>query len=841
MAQIPQYSYSGNLPRPGTIPQADPTALARPYAALAGVGESLQTVGGVVERIGEKQRSDEAIRWSSSATSKIANGLSEFYAANKDSETFAQDFKKHADELYAKGFADAPNEEARRRFEATARPHIDSLYGHALMQTETNKVQGAINSVQEDIGNLMQAARNNAKAANPAFAIKHFQPTYEALLNGIDQRYGTLAPKIAAKLKAMVTSQAVTGLAEIDPAHAQKILDGSAHIDETTRAALQNRIDAAINEHSALHSHQFQSDLKTRIQESEIGKVPVQRPSSDEFKTAFGKAAPWHEANFNAEADAIDSAVKNYAAIKDKNWAFQSATLAKMRTKLEEDARLHRLKPAEAAAFGKLYEWVNGSAEQQDKDPIGWQRQYQEPVAAAYRAAEEAQTSADQLAKDNPTSSAALEAAAEARIKRDAAWSMALQFQGHPPAGVSPEAAGFYLGKDEVNTHVLSPKQAEIYAEKIRTAGPNERAAIMRAWEQEYGDHFGHFRHDLMTMPPEGKRIPQGMELGLGIEDPNKQADYFRAQVNTDSIKALTDVKRSSLEKALDQDPQWMALKTSMLGEYDQRDKTLEGYHSGIMNYANGLILGGQATDPQSAIRLAVQNTIADGWGFTPPINGRILAVRRKRDQPEIGPLGLNRTDEEIRDIGYNAQALLWQLDPRQVRVDDATARAIFPNMPTGDLERANYIRNAIGQGGFFVSGKTTQDATLYVKNDAGQVQQLVDVHGRPFRVRFDDIPSRMVDTLSFPVMGLEGFEMFPPPHRAPLPNAPITVSGPSDIWGIVTGGGAPGFFPTPGRGSSTNWPTTSPAFLDQLSTVPAVTPGGMRVPPTPVQKLPKK
>lgn len=838
MGNIPTDNSIIQLPAQGAGPRANPADFARPWQAAAELGAGLQEAGGVAGKIFERQRYEEALKYTSSTHANMVNALSEFHAANQDSETYATDFKKFSESLFQGAVANAPSGLAAQHITMAARSSIDSMYANALLQTERNKQAGAVISVQQDIGSLMQATRNNAASSGNQFAIDQFGPWYYSLLANVDERYSGLAPKTAARLKEMVTQQAVLGMADIDPNEAKRLLSESPHVDEGTRATLNAHIDRSIAEHGLLGAHIFKGDLGTALQQADIAKTPVVRPSDVQFQTAFGKHWELEKLEFAKAADAHDRAVGTYAALKDKNWSYQSARLGAMYEKLQADAKDGKINPTESAAFSKVFGWLDESRKLQETDPVTWQRQYQEPVAAAFRLADQAAATAEIVAKASPNSGAAATAAAEARMKRHSAWDTLLSYQGYAPADASIADAGMYLGKADSQTHVLSPVQAATFAANLRTAGPNQMAGMVDHWKRDYGNMFPHFWHDLITLPPEASRIPKSMELGFNISDPTTQAAYFQSQINQEALKSLTDDKRVDMEKALHTDPAWMALTTSMLGEYNQRAETFRGYQGGIINYANSMLANGQANNPKDAVQKAIKGTIGAELVFTPPVNGRVIAIPRNRQY--TGPLArLPRTEQDATDIGLSLENLLWRVTPQFVKTDDALGRVIFPKIDEqeNELQKANYVRKVIGQGGQWVTDKDGESATLYVRNDAGQAEQLLDKLNRPWRVRWDDLPKmeRIVKRAS----GFEGFAQDATviPGQKPADRGPIKpelIGGDHQFWEGVQFRFGPGMFQPYYR---TNWPTMPPEF----NFPPAKPPAVPALPATSVQKLPKK
>jgi len=69
----------------------------------------------------------------------MVNALSEFHAANQDSETYAADFKKFSESLFQGAVQNAPSGLAAQHITVRRGRASTRMYANALLQTERNK------------------------------------------------------------------------------------------------------------------------------------------------------------------------------------------------------------------------------------------------------------------------------------------------------------------------------------------------------------------------------------------------------------------------------------------------------------------------------------------------------------------------------------------------------------------------------------------------------------------------------------------------------------------------------------------------------------------------------
>lgn len=745
MARIDSYTSGGRLDQVPTGGQADPSAYARPASALLGVGESVQGGGAVVAQIGAKRENDKAITWATKTTYEIKDKLAEFELANDKSETFGEDLKTFGDKLHADAALQAPSAHARKLLQGPVLSSIHERYAMALKQGERNRLENAVTGAQDNVGLLMQTLRKDAARGSVATATDLFESDYYNLLDSQDAIFGK-DTKLAQKTKEMITSQAVSGMADLDPAYAKQLLDESPHVDENTRYALENRIEASGQAQRAMAAATLHLKLENEFKAHGAAKTTMPMPSDADLRLAYGQGWQAQKITIGADVDGHNRAVGIYAGLKDKNGNFQKAAVAAMGRKLDAQTKANAVDPIDQKAYGAIKAWVSESVDLQASDAVAWQRQHQDDVATAWRMADESEKSAAEMESKIPSGATVPDAVkvarAEANLKAQSAITLSMSLQGH--------GDDRHIGLEDVNTHALTRVQATELAKRLVDVGPNERVGLVNAWQQKYGpDVFPHVFHDLITMPPEGKRVPQEIELGLWLEHaPGVQAAYMQAQISDKELKALTPERSKDFTLALQGDDTWKALLSPSIGEYGQRVQAFSGYQNGIINYANYLELQKFASSPAAAVKLAVANTLGSTIGFTSPINGVKLVIP-KWTRPDASGGSTQRTQLEINDLGRRANIMLWQVPVADVRLTDDLKRSFFPNLPTtSETGKRDYLHKIIGEGGFWVLGKDGQDATLYLRNDGGERQQLLDDKGRPWRIKWDGLESFMAGSI---------------------------------------------------------------------------------------------
>lgn len=702
MPRIPTIIAESRIDSGPVGPYADATAFSGGAQGLYDLGQGVANAGAALDRI---QR-DQEQSWVSQTSGQFLEETSGFVSKeeNRNREDFGEATKEFLNKRRAELVKTAPSKRAGEAFSARMSSFIASRVSSSTLLGTENRIKNQTAGLETTIAQTMGMLRATGDVGM-VFEMR------EQLLTQIDTNFEGF-PAAAGKLRENVDKQFILGVSEQNPAVARQLLDTSTNIDEVTRRSLSNAIDEYEAADMAEYRTIIRDELTDRIATAKLRNQPVEMPADGVF-SVFGKQEGQVKSWFQREADAWNKSIGLLHGIKDKNASYQQKKLNEFANSGSGQSDLE--------ALTNVARKVSDAGKQQIQDPKGWQLENQLDVHQAFQKA---------TASGDPNDMAT-------------AFQMSLDLQGAAPEGSTPEQAARYLNLQTHEKHLYSKAEATERASQLRKGSPTEQVAALKAMQAEFKrkEHWAQAYNDLVTLPPEGQRIPQEMQLAFLIEDPAVQKQFLGAISNTEGVKGLTEDSRTDFAEKLEGDKLWRAFQRSMVGDLFGGTVALDGYKDAILKYSYGLSVSGLKTS--EAVKTALQNTLGNHIGFT-EVNGQTIAVPKYRNTDAFGPHLPPRTDEEITDLGRRMALSLKGLGTEHIRRTDDYGRNLFPlapNLPDGSIEKEQYIRDAITSRGYFVSEADGESVTLYLMGDNNVGVQLRDKNGRPFELYLDTLP----------------------------------------------------------------------------------------------------
>lgn len=761
MPKIPTI-LGGEAPRTGSsIPSANISVSASDIDASLGLqsvargaqdlSEGLQYASRVMSQIKERETRIDEAREVTTRFSDFQVELDKWQAENHRSESYAEDFEQLARTKISEYGGQFESSRAAETFNELALGYFNRNLRSALHTSAQTKLSNAVTEVDTWIGSIMEAYRNARSVPN--------NQAEETLLEGmavveasIDTMFKDIAPETARKLRESASVQAVMAVLETNPQFARKLLARTSDIDEERRYTLMNRIEAQENTLSLVERDAFDRERKDHITGVMHGRVRDTIPLGvyelhyPKERAIIEKRQDDHYIDVYNRGNAFISSISEYSA------PHQLAALGELQQRR-----------GASLADDQVYQFVDDQVvknlQLQDKAPVAWLEQNNSEVKSAVSLIADS--------RDEATTQQAL------RAKH---W-LVVQYQGNPPVGASPEESKKYLRRSMHEISVMSPTEAKRLGSYINEAAPQQAIQKIREVLAKYPEEFSKIAfRDLVK----NGDVKQEFQLAFQNADAWWVGTYLGAVENSELLNKLTDVRRTDLDKRVENEPSWRKFARSMIGDSSQRTQDVAGYKDGIMAYAVRLEMDGKSL--KEAVNTSITRLIDETMGFV-DIHGHTLAI------PRDG----HRTDEEIEDIGRRLQYALSTVDPRKVDISQLTA---FSRLAGGmdRIENAQKVRDYITRNGIFQLTNDGKGVTLYARDDDGQVFQLRDRDGDPFQVSFDRLP-QFIDPVHVltRTFGL-GVGAAAPPMAQPKETYPLTERRGSFL-GI-------------GGTTVTNWPT---------------------------------
>ena len=688
---------------------------------------------GALEHLGESMRGDanEVLRGANAEFMRRQHAkaiddqrwANEQYLANKDtmskftanpdvfqSEQLPDLIKKQAqDQLQSVDATKAPSPEAYQQFRQMFTSFAGSKVDASYEVSYNNKVNNTVNSVGEQTNAAIGTYRDNK---HDPTALSDLTDSVAAIRAFNENSFRKNAPGIANKLNTDLTTQTVMAVMGDNPAAAAAFLNSDKSIDEQVRRRLQDEINTAAHTKDNAEIFQFHKATEDVINAAKAGNVTENPFSLDHYKGFY----PADMAAVHKQED--DDQIKVYADGNDilKNISAQYAPYQQQvlnslndKTKMVGDQATYRQ---------KLAEFVSGSIakniELQGKDTAAWLQANNPQVKKAL----------DDVATASPAnSSAALKTLSDTQ----------LLYQGAAPEGASAADKHLYLNKSQNDFNLLSNDVAEKEAAKLNSASPQEFIKKTGELLSQYPDEKAQMVvfNDLVT---KGKLSQQYQFAWLNKDQ--WWVDSYLGAVKAGKDITLPEKSFKELEGLVENNPSFVNLRSTMIGDDNQRSSEITGFREGIQQWAK--VLASQRKSPKEAVNLAAGKLIDTSLGFT-KVNDKPLMILRDQGTDNQGNKLPPRTDAQVEDIGRRL-GFVPQFLPLN-EIDQRPFTALQGAGTEGRKQEA--LSDEINARGFWQTTNDGKGASLYCIDENGvQPFQVRDTKGQPFVVKFNNLPA---------------------------------------------------------------------------------------------------
>lgn len=702
--------------------------------------------------------------WVANTAFSTTKALNEWQAAevNNKSPDFAQNYDKLATSQIQEALKGAPSPEAADALHAHMTDYLTHTYNQALYVGVNNTVTKATTDTDNQISDLMDSYRSRLKTpgANP---VGEMLAGVSLLRHTVDTNFGGILPDRQRKLQQTITEQTASGVMNDNPDLAHTIVNSHKNLDEDVRNRLNREIDSSQRVQLSLVADSFRNTVNDNLTNLSNNRPGTQTIPDKQFTTMLPKG----------EAQEALSHYHDQVGTIQKVQSFKDNFdgLAPQYQRQEIDRLNKGINGAhDEQTFSQILKHYYDNGRLMADDRVAWMQQTNPKVRSLQQTASESSES-NRVQSVNEYHSAIL------------------QYQGSAPTGTNPDEAKRYLDLPFNDRHLLTATESEQYANTVNKSSPQEAVGAIKKIMDQYPDptHQAMVFNDLATM---GKN-PLSQENQLLWQ--NK--DNPDAALMTGATRGGGDVKKLLDEKVVKEmgsgiltNPTWQKFQHALIGGNLDRVKEIEGYHSGILQFAQGLAVGGMK--PDAAVNKAVESSLST-MGFT-TVNGQSLVVLRDRGvgQPQ-------RTEGEIQDLGRKLTMSLGAIDPREI--DQKVFRGLAAYGPDEThVARLQALRDQVSQRGMFQVTADGQGAVLHYKDDTGFPIELRDKQNRPFVIHFDDLPNmthQSKETITLPEGGqidLEHTVKDQPQKSYDLTSKYLTKSAPGTTaaaWDKWTGG----------------------------------------------------
>ncbi len=781
MPRIPVYTADGRLPGGPLSPDASPLAF-NEAAGLSAVAAGLDNASQVATQINLKRASDIATTWGSSTASTIEEESADFLDKNRNSPTIAQDYKVWAKARFDKAKKEAPNELALKYITREGEASISRKYATALNVGSNNLTEQLLNEVETSTAQITQTYQlDQSIDPSSGSALRDISAAYDRQIESINSRLTGVAPRMAAKQRAYVAKQVAIAVAPDNAEFAREIIKSSTDIDADHKASLFSEIDRLEGSKNALYAQVFQRQIEKDLKEAEKFLTPLVMPSDQDF-AVFGKDAEKVKIHYVDRYKAVNDAAAFMDDVKDKNSNYQMRAYAKLaedknveamalvNSALERSVRMQEKAPAdwlkqnngevkEAFAFASMYgpddperkmfqdaaidtllkyqgtfdadQFNTGLSPQEEAEFQKWKAKhapsdsgYDYDLRGAFKdgfTPDERGHWPDKHKKPNHPTFSNESKFAEQYAEYAGSW----KGEEFTPGSKSfEEEEAKYLGIPRDFQHALDTATAESWGKKLNSAPPNQKAALLEAFDKEFGRHADWAWNDLQRLPSES-RVAMDLRVARVIDDVDKRAQVLGAISSPKASERLTNEKQADLKKRIDgaQGEPLRQLVRSFKGDNFQRLEEMAQLERITMLYANALSLEMSEKD---AMDVAVKTVVTDNYAIT-SINGQTLAFRR-----QVGDL---RMDD--RDAG----AIKQELERFVAGIDPAKLDMRSLNLPSvAGVNAPNFYRDFLRSQAVFIPTPDGESVSLYAKFQDGPPVVLKSSAGNPVSFKVADL-----------------------------------------------------------------------------------------------------
>jgi hypothetical protein len=663
----------------------------------------LENLAGAVSDLERRRKAEDEERWLGDALHAEKSHLNEWQASteNNSTEDYAQKFKVYADSRIKEYEDNAPSKRTGAAFRREMQSFIEGRHHSALLTSERTRLENTKDSIISQTSLALETFRNSLLVPN-VNSMDEVLGAHLEIRNRVEKIYGNLDPTLRRKMGAFVDAEFAMGIASHEPAMAKSIVTDSTDLEETAKAILLNKIEAADNIAKSAGRDEFNKSREDAIIQARDGKRSTPLSLAEYQRFYDDDTSKRLKADDDMKFRIYGDVNKKFSELAPKAAQHQTAEVNALGGKInsKEDDLKYNLLREKLIAVQQL----------QAQDPVAYLSQYNPEVTEAMKIAD----------------SATGEGKVAALTRRAATI---LKFQGVAPEGAKD--AEMYLGAPILARKLMSGAELRKNRDFINQGTPQE---ALKKIEQVLATYPGHDNQDIafndLARDPGG--IRQEYRLAWQNKDQWWVQTFLASLQDEKAIHSLTDERKGALGKELDGDPTWIAFKKSQIGVNPANADQIEGFRQGIMTYAN-YFSSSQGMGMKDAVRQSIKHLLDSTMGQT-TMNGRPMFI--VREQPGKPP----RTDDEIADVGRRLAVALKDVDPRSL---DQSKFPVFAgiNPKEDNIDRLQALRDHITRSGFFHPTQDGQAMILYTTGDSGIPFEVRDKQGRALMIRLEDLP----------------------------------------------------------------------------------------------------
>jgi hypothetical protein len=690
----------------------------------------------------EKQRKDEI--WLNQSLSNYTRGLTDFEVepTNQARTDYLPAFLDKADQDASSLVESAPSPEAAAAFREKARGHVDSRYGRSADKSANNELAADINVLESTWGQSLSSYHQLA-ATDAGGAGSNLVDDYANSVESISNLYGDVSPELTRKMIGKRTEDIAMALADKNPEQAKNIVENSPWLDESSRQALLNKVEAKKTEVSLILKEDFNTAREKAVVASQKEGIKTNIPIEDYRAVYEGEQADVMKRRDDLLMDSYVSAHEFVGTTKGELPAIKQQKATEYEKTLDTEDKLRAFANVVQPALvrdQKLFE----------TDNVQWLTENNEQVhalAKEIKALEESGANTgidggpgvlpDKDGNAGPTvADPSLSAAT-----REQYYNAILKYQGYPGEGDEPTR---FMNKPPDMRALLTKTQANYYANQINKGSIDDVIGTIGGILDQFpnDDLRSRVISDLTTLPQE--KIKPEYQVAFQNANQSWLPDYLGAVKSAGELPEMNVIDNAKIKATLASDPVWASFIRSTNGPQGQRSKELAGYFNAVETYAKAKIASGatpkvavqQALDQLLTSTMKPVNVYAHAKGMWPFTNSnQELWLPREFN-------GKVHSDEELLDYGRRMGMAFtdinpWDVDPSQFPTYSALAdskkgmQSIY-----AQIEKTAQYYPAPGGTSYY----------LTIAGENGERINLRNREGKLFQLSLDTLPDFRLD-----------------------------------------------------------------------------------------------
>jgi hypothetical protein len=755
MARIPQPFSNDSILTGPVLDQAPINAFTND--GLSSVARGLHDLGrGIVinkktrDQIAEKQKQKDDQLWLNKALSQYHRNITDFEVnpENRARRDLLPAFLDKAEAETQVLLDDAPSPEAAAALEEKIRGDIDNRYPRIATQAATNEMAGDLMIIEDSWGQSL-SSYHQMLGTDPQAAASDLLNNLATQSENIAAIYWDVDQEFARKQIARKIEDAALAMADKNPIAAKNLTTMSEFLDESTRQALLNKIEAKQKDVSLVLKEDFTTAREKTIIAAQKSGAPGNIPLED-----YQAIYPGEEAVVMKQRDdnKISAAVGMHEFLrttKGKVPEAKSTDAARLYESLDTEDKLQAYGSIVAPALTRdqrLYE----------ADPSAWVQENNESITSIQKELDALNEAADDQAgvsvegaPDQDSSRGVLPpmegqaSPVDTTGTREQLYSAILKYQGYPIEGGDPAK---FMRKPPSERRLLTKNQADELSAQINGGTVDTAIATINTILEEYptDELRAQVINDLVNLPVD--KIRPEMQIAFQNAKQPWLPDFIGAMRGVGDLASMDTIKQAEIKTAISSNGTWAAFKSSTMGPQNQRSGELAGYFDAIETFAKTKVLK-QGLTPKKAVDAAIQQVLAstmapvaiptpadnklgrrDSMSWNQPINQQLWVPRVVN--------GEKLNDDQLQDLGRRMGTSLAHIHP-----DDVDLSQFNDYLKLGVEDRRKLIFKQIRQTGNFYPdpGGTTYRVTI--ANKAGERVDLRYKDGSLFQLPLDKLP----------------------------------------------------------------------------------------------------